>query len=362
MAKEFGAMKLLAVLIIVGAVFYLLYNPPTSFQAIGEEKEPTVTPPSEVPTTTCPSDKKTDITLKVVNTLDTTSTDVFNMTGYVYRKINGAWDGPTSVTTTDGSGVSINDASCGYEYKVCFISSDGEYTGTNAKITEVLSGDATIDSEGCVHFNTVTSSQTIVLGGSRHGILKFRLYDDTAKAYFYKSGLGNSNSWGLDGLTWMSTTDNETATAVGAGDELNLILEYRANRTYTDFNDYGHYLLIDAAASKWDTPIVSYGGIEYENVKGEMTTYEQRQFADYEYVYKFSHAVKNAPVLSISIYIKPLAGVNPGASDDLQFDFASIGRYLSIRSGGTVVETGAAKDDSSASVVFAVQDTTLDIS
>jgi hypothetical protein len=122
-------------------------------------------------------------------------------------------------------------------------------------------------------------------------------------------------------------------------------------------------VLLEAPLTEWDEPTVRYEGVTLTEISGldesvgGLTSYEAKQFASYEYTYLITTNVEDTK-RELCIDYVACAGCDP--STDLQIDFAARGNYLSVD--GMTVKQGAARDDSSYTVVFTVQDITWDIS
>lgn len=154
--------------------------------------------------------------------------------------------------------------------------------------------------------------------------------------------------------------------AITSTDELNIKLYFRATQANTSFDDFGYLILFEQGASAlttWEVPSFILNGVPLE--KSTLVGDEAVQFTAYEYAYRLSD-VDNAGAYRdvvdtqqvLEVVDKPKAAQNPSA--DLEIDFAAIGGFLSVD--GATVKYSAAQDDSSATVVFTVQDVTVDIS
>jgi len=172
----------------------------------------------------------------------------------------------------------------------------------------------------------------------------------------------------VDGVTFTSTTGNTTAMAVGESGDISIDLQFKSNSTDGDFNDQGYYILVEAPITVWGTPILTLNGVELVDIKaaGVLDDKENALWSAYEHIY-FVEADKlddrtnsiRDSAKTLKFQIKAQGGVNPGASDDIEIDFASKGAVKQTL-GGKVRVSGAT-DASVASAVFTVQDVKLDI-
>jgi len=308
-----------------------------------------------VPTTVsseCPASGATDLYLQVRNALDNTQVDRINVTGYLYDKESGAK--VATITATDGLQLSASGINCGRTYVFRIVSTNA-YRGVDARILDVEYGNAKVIEDGkAIEFKATGARMDIGLKINRHGILEFKAYDEVNKAYMYAAE--GSPAYYQDGVTWKSTTTN-TSIDIGVGGYIDVSIDFRTNETYTNFNDFGTYILVDAAASEYNEPVVKLDGVTLTNVKGQLTTYEARAFSDYEYVYKIDTPITKSGSHTLRFYIDAISGVNP--SSDIRIDLAAIGAYLSTD--GYNVKYGAVNDASSTSAVFSIQHMTLDM-
>ena len=300
-------------------------------------------------TKACPEAGSTNITVNLYNGLNTTGSETFDANIVLYS------DGGDYQTGTD---TTANDfiVNCGEEYTLTMRSSDG-FAGDNSQIEKVLIGKNAKVENGNVVFTPTGSVYSLRIQGTQHGVLEFRAYDNTNAAYMYDNSDAVRTGYEGDGVNFTSTTDNATATAVGSGGELDITFDVRANATDQEFVDSYALILVEAPVATWNEPNLKLDGVKLVNVKGSLTTHEEKQFSGYEYIYKVTTPIDNDGV-KLDFQMKALAGVNP--SVDPQIDFASAGNYLSVD--GIHVYTGAADDTTTAAVVYTVQDIIIDIS
>jgi hypothetical protein len=302
----------------------------------------------------CPDTLQTSGTITLKNEEDDTQDDTFDATGYLYKVIDGEEQYATSITDTTSGSVNLD---CGQTYRLRLVSADGD-EGDNAKINGVIVGkDASIVDNGrAVEFTPTGRSYDLKLMGERHGVLEFKAYDNVNGDWLCNSD-DTCTDYEAEGTTFVGT-DNSTM-AFGTSDELDIVVHYRSTKRNTSFDDFGYLILIEAGtdvATKWQDPIVKLNG----EVLSEATLRdnEAKQFQSYDFAYRVTNNDISDASNELEINWKPNSGQNP--STDIEIDFASIGAYLSVD--GKSIGYEAAKDDTSATVVYAVQDWKLDIS
>lgn len=338
---------IIGILAVVALVFYFMTGGKVEMSTAGTPITLTTT---EQPDTgikaSCPDNMQTTLTLTVYNELNTTGSETFDMTGRL---------GTQTVTDTTSGSYTIN---CGEEYTLKFISADGD-GGDNSRIRSVKNSEGLanvrVNEDGSVTFTPVSSTAVLNLGGSQHGVLEFRAYDKDAAGWMCNSD-DSCSDYETDGVIFESTT-NGTAKAIGSTDELTVELDVRATAADTDFNDQYVLILAEAPVATWQEPVLKVNGVKLSDVKGSLTTEEEKQFSSYEYIYKYDGSITDDGIV-VYYNLKPNDGVDP--SVDPELDFAAAGNYLSVD--GVTIKTGAAKDTSTYDVVFTVQDVTFDIS
>lgn len=351
MKNKKGGISTTAVVILV-AIFMIVAVGTGVFLGSGKSvKDVTTGGTSDgVDISTCPDDGDTSFTINLYNDLNETGSETFDAS-YIIE--GDAGDYETGTDTTDGT----ETLNCGETYTLKLQSADGD-AGDNSMIERVIRGPGAVVKDGYVVFTPTKSSYDLRVGGSQHAILEVRAYDNDQASWVYDDGDASATDYETDGVTFTSTTDNTTATAVGSGGEIDMRFEVRATRSDTDFTDYYTLILVEAPVAIWNEPTVSVDGEKLQDAKGTLKPDEEKQFSSYEYIYKYEGPITDDGV-DIDYHIKALAGVD--SSTDLQIDLASAGNYLSNDDGVSILR-GAAQDDSSATVVFTVQDITLDIS
>jgi hypothetical protein len=307
----------------------------------------------------CPDTMQTSVTFTLKNDEDETQDDTFDATGYLYKVEEGdvtTYD--QSITDTTAGSTNLD---CNQPYILRLVSADGD-GGDNAKIDRIVSAKNAEILEGgkAVKFTPLGRSYTLKMGGERHGVLEFRAYDNNNNGYMCDSD-DSCTAWETDGVTFESTT-NGTALAVGSGECIDITQEFRSTNTSTSFDDFGYLILLEGGASAntiWDVPdTASVNGKVYEDEMGLLDEHEAKQYNDYEYVYIVDDHDVVRTKNRFNLEWCANAGQDPTA--DIEIDYAPRGAYLSID--GSTVKYGAAKDDTSKTVVFAVQDTGVDLS
>lgn len=287
------------------------------------------------------------------NIENVSATETFTATGYLYEKEGDGWAYKESISTTLANDTSLV---CGQKYKLSFVSADGS-GGDNARLTGTNIG--SIDSEGSVEF-TMGQSTTLILKGSKHGVLEVRGYDNEAKGYLYNSADASATDFETTGAVFTSTTNNTTAMDESAG--VDVTFEVRSTTAETNFNDMGFYILLDNFETNvWEIPAVFVNGVQLSDYTDQLNSDEKKAYSGYEYVYYVPPSTKvlNAPN-GIDVRIADTLLDGASASSDLEFEFASIGKYLSTKEPGTV-KIGSVQDDASQTAVFTLQAYDIDI-
>ena len=303
----------------------------------------------------CPNDGDSTIILDLYNELNTTASEGYDATVYVFNSNGGL--AQTLTDTTSPSGSNVN---CGDTYTMKMVGADGN-GGDNSKFTGVTSGENVQINNGYATFVADKSTEKMELKGRQHGVLQFKAYDVDNAGFMYNSDDVN-NAYCADGCTFESIV-NGTAKAVGVAETINLKLYVQGTATDTAFQDYYTLILIEGGANAittWEDPaLVAWAGASLTEVEmSSLTPEEQDAFNAYDWVYKVDTPIEKNAIYTLEIQMSAKAGQNPTA--DIEIDFASAGNYKSVS--GSTVKTGAAKDDSSNSVLYALMDTTIDLS
>lgn len=309
----------------------------------------------------CGDTKASTMTLNLYNGLNTTGAEGFDATMRLYTA-----DGAYVTELTDTTSASVSNLNCGQQYVLRMKSTDG-VDGDSGQFQGIRSDSTSsaklAENGAAVVFTATQPSITLSLSGKQHGVLEFKGYDNINRAPMC-NGDDSCTDYELDGVTFMSTT-NGTAMAVSTGGEVDISLDARVNSlTDATFDDFGFYILVEAPTAVWGEPVVSFDGQTLTNIKGSLAAEESDLWNGYEFVYKVE-TTEGSPKLdsdrkSVGFQIRADSGVDPGASDNLEIDFAAIGSYQSTSS--DAIKVGGVTDASSRAAVFAVQDVTIDIS
>lgn len=301
----------------------------------------------------CPTTGQTTGTIVFRNGEDDTADTPFNVTAYLF----GDKGHFTTVSATDGgTTVTLN---CGETYTLKAVSASGN-RGDNANIYAIEEGAGAYLSGGIVTFTPQAATYYIKVVGSMHGVPEFRIYnlDNAGWRYTeYTATSGNVNTWQLTGKAFNGTTSENATVDVGSGGSFTDEIHFRSNETLTDVSDFGYYILVDASTAVWNEPTVRLDGVVLS--KAALVSDEARQFSStYEYAYKVDGKITDAEHV-LKVEFKALSGINPAEANSPTIAIAPIGAFKATAS--NAVKIGAAKDDSSASVVFTTQTATLNI-
>lgn len=302
----------------------------------------------------CGDTKTSGLKFQVYNRLNDTGAENYDMAGELYKLIDNKWVHEASIVDTTSPTATTVD--CGFNYRFCGIRANAD-GGNNSLFTSVKSGNAEIDDDGCVLIPVETPTVNINLNSEQHDVLTFRIYDNVDARYAYDTGDADSTVFEADGTTF-SDGDNTTAFAIGTGGYFDACIEFKGASIDEDFADGYVLVAVEAPLSEYAEPTVKVDGVKKSDISDTgLTAYEEKQLSGYEYVYKFDMDILD-DVHELCVYITAASGQDP--STDLQFDFLTSGNYLSVD--GITVKHGAAADDASNTVVFTVQDVTVDMS
>lgn len=338
-------------IVVVGALVYMIGDKQGWFDgtlAFGDTD-------ADVDTDRCPDDGDTSLKIQAYNGLNDTGAEIFDVTGYLYERVAGSWEYVTSLTDTTAPSATTID--CGTKYRFCAVASNSD-GGDHSVFTSVKSGDAEIDELGCAVFDADKSNVNINLNTEQHDVLKFRMFDNQDNRYGYSTNGTSNTVWHFESNATWHDGNNATAFAVSSGGYLDFCIELKGATTDEDFADAYTLVLIEAPLNKWDEPTVKFDGAMLSEVSsGGLTSYEQDQFSSYEYYYKLTGGIEDH-VHELCLYMDACSGCDPTV--DVEVDLASAGNFLSVD--GITILQGGAKDDSANSVVYSVQDNTVDVS
>ncbi len=306
----------------------------------------------------CPDDGTTNLKIEVKNTANDTGSEAFDVTGYLYKLVDGREQYVTAITdTTDPSATEID---CGYDYVFKVVGTNGA-SGDTSYIKKVFSGDGDVKVQnGNLYFTASGPSENIVIGMDQHATLECRAWDYNQGDFIYDSSDTSNTDYETDPVTFTSTTDNTTPMDETLG--LDIGFKCRAVESDTNYNDRGVLVLVEAPTNTWDEPVVYLNGQKLSEATTLLNDDERRAYADYEYVYLIPASVNikdGAEGIELRFKMDLLSGVS-SASADPEIDFAVRTQYLSTLDGITVKQ-GAVKDDSSTTQIIDIYDITVDV-
>lgn len=303
----------------------------------------------------CPTDGDTTLVVDVRNKLNTTGTEEYDTTVYVYDS-----SGSLDVTLTDTTNPAGTNVNCGDKYTIKMVASDAD-NGDNSgfegldypKNKDSVKYDAATKT---ISFDALESTTSIGAQGEQHGLLKFKIYDNDGAAWTFDSQDTSATNYENAATTWNSSTTGTLGyTLTTASDILNLDYKVTGNSTDTDFA--AHYVLVavEAPLTEYNAPTVAWDGKALSDIKlTGLNGEEARALSRYEYIYKIDGQIEDV-VHSLNFQIYALNGQNP--STDIEVDFYSAGAYLSVD--GNTVKVGTHRDDSANTATYTVQDTTV---
>lgn len=313
-------------------------------------------------TTSCPDNLAWAGTADVVNKLNATGTETYDTTAYVYVANADGTRGSlkTSITDTTAGTLSLT---CGENYIVDVLSTDGN-AGDSAEILSASEGKVIDD--GALMFTAKGAGNRITLNMNQRGLYQVRAKDQVTGAFMYPStSASNTGYLTTDGVTFMSSTDNVTNTAVGAGGKLHVTEYVQAANTDNDLNDLGMWVLVDADPTVWDIDhaAAKLDGSSTPDAKGSLNPDEKIAFNTYELAFKVpaSRVIDNNNELEFDLTLSALGGINPTGSNNITIEYAPIGKYLSSKD-SNVLKVGAVDDSSSRARVYTGETTNIAVS
>ncbi|MFA5091545.1 MAG: hypothetical protein WC483_02970 [Candidatus Paceibacterota bacterium] len=310
----------------------------------------------------CPTDGDTSVALDVVNVLNPTTSEGVDVTARLYE-VNPDGTESFAVKVTDTTSPTASTIDCGKMYVVKLESTDGA-SGDNSVFKVIKSApEGSYIKNGDLYFLADDGNVPLEVGIEQQATLQGNMYNNKVRAAMYDTGDADSSDYETDGVTFSSTTNNATATAVGSGGLLDMTLTVQAVQTDTNWNDRGTWILIDATSSVWDTDnaLLTVNGETLTDATEEMTKQEKDAWSGYELAFLYDGDITNIKEAAIRLKMNADSGVDPGSSDDVQIDIGARGSYLKTASSNSLA-VGGVKDDSSATVVRTIYDTTVDIS
>lgn len=341
-------MVTVAVLVIAALVVGIFVANGGSFSATSTGDQPAISGNAVAQAGLCPADGTTSLSFTVINPLNTSGEESYDQTARIYEvNDNGEALFATLTDTTAGTA----DLNCGDTYRVRLESTDS----ANARIDSVSSGDAdVIESGRAIEFVAERSNFNLRVDSSQHAGILVRAFDQDQNAFVFADDSDSASTLRATGATFQSTVDNATATALNSGDDLRWTFGIEANGEDVDANDFGTYILVKASTTVYEEPSVSYEGSDLQDVFGQLDTYESRAFSSYDYAYLIPEGASiEDSERDISLDISALSNVNPGASDDIEIAFATVGAVKEVS--GQDMRYSASTDASSPTAVFTLQ-------
>ena len=299
----------------------------------------------------CGADKQSAVSLTLKNGLNTSAAQTMD-TSYIIYQIQS--DGKeTQIASGSDTTAGAQTLDCGSKYRLKLLGG----AGVNSRVTGVYSQNAEVATDGSVVFTTTAPTLTLGIVGSKHSVIEVRAYNEDARARMFEAG-GSSTAYVGTGADFFSTADNSTPQTVTAGSSMLMTLELKNVDVAGDFNDYGTYVLFDAANTYWDkVQQVTFDGTDLTEVKAQLNPEETKKFANYEFVYLIPQG-KLIDGKSHKLYMDVLKSSGAIGTDALKVDFAVKGNYLSVD--GYTVKTAAAKDSSTSPTLWPIFATTFE--
>jgi hypothetical protein len=324
----------------------------------------------------CGTARTTTVTFSQTNGLNTTGSEPFNSTCYVYKVAADGSETYVTTSTDQTTSAGTMSADCNQKYRMYCISTDanggdsGQILGVVGDGVKVITAkdnkDRDVPSAG-IEFLTNAPTYPVTWQGKQHATLQFKAYDmaGLTGTVMYDESDAITSDYETDGVNFTSTSGNTTATAVGSGGWLKVQEEIQATDVDTDFSDFGFYIAVKAATTVWDADTVtakftsaSGSTSSLSNLKSNLDKDENSLFDSYQYLYFVPDSIRQDSAY-FTLNVKALSGVNPGTSDDVEIDYVSKGAAL--RTGGVSkgVRFSASTDASSKSAIYAIQDTNI---
>jgi len=304
-----------------------------------------------------PSDQDTSFKFDVKNLANTTTSEGFDVTAYLFEKGDGGEQLVATITdTTSPTATSIN---YGSNYILKVVGTDGA-SGDTSYIQQIKGNIMANIVNGNLEFTATKANVNLEAKMNQHATLQCRLYDNVAKGLMYNTGVGETaTDYETTGVTWTSTTDNATAYDETGG--VDLEFECKAVQSDTDYNDRGVLVLIEAPVAVWDEPVVYVNGMELKEATAQLNDDERKAYTDYEYAFLIPQNVvmkDGSEGFKLHFAMDLLSGV-ASASADPKINFAVRTQYLATL--GDAVKEGAVTDASSPSQIIALFENTLDV-
>lgn len=334
-----GLMTLMIIILIaiVGLVAWVIIEP------TGTDVTPSGGQP--VDGASCPDSLATDFEADCLNQLNASGSDYL---GCALKAVpdNDFTQTKSYTCDTDSSRTSSVDLKCGHSY--------------------VIYGTATQDSVNSFEPVSIGVVEGLispeVFQGTEFSSLKAKAYDNLNKAFLYDSADASNSDYENVAVTFKSTTDNATATAMGIGDleDVTFIVQTQGSVGQFGNKDVGVYVAVDADKTDYDEPTLYFDGSLLTDIKGsgEMSSDDEATLSSYEYIFKIPDNIKNQP-RNVRMVLQGKAGVNPDV--DVVLRFVAKGYYVGV-DGVTIYKDAFNRASASQIATATAQTLTWDIS
>ena len=226
----------------------------------------------------------------------------------------------------------------------------------------VWEGVATKDSHGsfdAIDLGVVQGSSTAKQAHTQaESGIKANAYDNTNRAFVYDTVDAINNDFDNLGVTFESTTNNATATAMGLGSQIDWTFNIESQTAETQFGDVRSIVCVDADKTQYTEPAISFRGTDLTDIKSTLVSDDQAVLSGYEYCYALPKAVSDTPK-ELRMVLTAKSGVNPSADVVLRI----MGEALYVGQDGLTIKKSIFKDsDSSELYETTAQTMTVDIS
>ena len=324
----------------------LSFVDPQTGQKVDEKGEPLQTGINLLIANACPDDKQVDFQTRIKNNKKTGTAEYLNATGYLIA--SGTENDPLSYTTVDSSYPTAITPRCDGQTSYTFTTvAKNETAFTMSQELGLLSADVkkTFEAE-------------------KFGRIDVKIKDVLNDAWVYANNAGSATAYNTTPVTFESTTDNQTATALAADTQVQYQFWMKTPAS-TQFgeDELDLFIAVDADTTDYEIPSLSLDGIGLQDVKnsGALNSIDLSVLSGYEYVFKVPDSMRftsSNRILTFDVISK--AGVNPDV--DIKIRPLAETRYLA--QDGVTIKTGIFKDDSGNSEAASdlSQEITVDIS
>lgn len=346
----------IAVLIAAAALVYMAFGGQSQQQIGGTGGQKVATAQGAI---SCPDSLAWAGTVDVVNKLNSTTTQTYDTTAYFYVANADGTKGPLKITVSDTT-AGTAALTCGEAYFVEVVSTNGA-TGDSAEILSASEG--TIQEDGTLLFTAKGAGNRITLNMNQRGQPSVRVKDMVTGDFMFDDGDTSATDYeSLDGVVFMSSTDNATSYTVAESGKLSVTQYVQANLSVAEVNDLGVWILIDADPTVWDVDnaVAKIDGSAASDAQGSWNADEKNAYNSYELAYfvPASRAITSNNELEFEFKLNAQGGQNPTGAHNISIDYAPIGKYLSSKE-SNVLKVGAVDDSSSRSDVYTRFDTVI---